>query len=310
MNGSALAGVVAGLAAAFLQSCSYVVSASFVRGSGKPAWALLAPSFAVMGLFALLILPFTAPAAGAPGLDIGKLTLFAALCIVMCMAGNGAMFFLLKLVDSSRASPLLALKVPMLALAGSVLAGGGCNAAQWCAVALVMVSAVLVAGAGRPIPPVAWAWLVVSCACYCASDWCITLSMGECKASFGENVAGYSFFALSVIYIVGGCFSLAALCVQGVPPRSHWVKWAVPHAACWFSAMAALFACFAMSGLVLGNIVQSSRGLISVAIGWMLARAGITALEEKVPPAVVARRVFAAVLLVAAMAMYSTADAG
>lgn len=302
------AGLAIGLVAAFLQSCSYVVSASYVRGSGKPAWTLLAPSFGLMGLFAAVLLPFARPAAGAPPPDWPRLLPAAVACIATCMAGNGAMFFLLKRLDSSRASPLLALKVPLLAVAGAA-AGRACSAAQWCAVALVVFSAFLLAGAGRRVPAGAWAWLLAACAAFCASDWFITVSCGACEASFGGSVARVSLFAACVIYVAGGLFSLAALAAQGSPSRRVWLRWAAPYALCWFSAMVALFACFALCGLVLGNIVQSARGLVSVALGWAIARAGRTGLEERVAASVVARRAAAALLVVAAMALYAAGKA-
>ncbi len=298
-------GLAVGFLAAFLQSCSYVVSASYVRGSGKPAWTLLAPSFGVMGVFAAVLLPLAWPRAGSPSPDWPKLLPFAVACIVMCMAGNGAMFFLLKRVESSRASPLLALKVPILAVAGVAATGENCTAAQWAAVVLVVFSAFVLAGAGRRVTAGAWAWLVAACVAFCASDGFIAASCGACDASFGGSVGRCSFFAACAIYVAGGLLSLAALAVQGVPARHVWVRWAVPYALCWFSAMIALFACFSMCGLVLGNIVQSVRGLVSVALGWAIARAGRTSLEERVPPGVVARRAFSALLVVAAMALYA-----
>jgi hypothetical protein len=221
------------------------------------------------------------------------------------MAGNGAMFFLLKRLDSSRASPLLALKVPILAAAGIVATGRSCTAMQWTAVALVVFSAFLLAGAGRRMTAGAWAWLLAACAAYCASDGFIAASCGACAASFGGSVAGYSIFAACVIYVAGGALSLAVLAAQGAPARQIWLRWAVPWAACWFSAMIALFVCFALCGLVLGNIVQSTRGLVSVALGWGLARAGRTELEERVPARIVARRIASALLLIAAMALYA-----
>ena len=303
------AGLAIGLLAAFLQSCSYVVSASYARGSGKPAWTLLAPSFAAMGVFAAALMPFAWPDAGAPRPDWPRLLPFAAACILMCMAGNGAMFFLLRRVDSSRASPLLALKVPILAVAGVAATGRNCTAAQWCAVALVVLSAFLLAGAGRRVTAGAWAWLLAACASFCASDGFITASCGACSASFGGSVARYSIFAACVIYVAGGLFSLAALAAQGLPPRRVWIRWALPYAVFWFLAMIALFVCFALCGLVLGNIVQSARGLVSVALGWAIARSGRTGLEENVPASVVARRTAAALLVVAAMALYAAGKA-
>ena len=83
------------------------------------------------------------------------------------------------------------------------------------------------------------------------------------------------------------------------------MRWAVPYAAVWFSGMAAFYACFALCGIVLGNIVQNTRGLLSIALGWFVARAGRTDLEERVSRAVLARRVAAALLLLAAVALYA-----
>ena len=88
-------------------------------------------------------------------------------------------------------------------------------------------------------------------------------------------------------------------------PREGWLRWAAPYAAVWFVAMAALYACFALCGIVLGNIVQNTRGLLSIALGWLVARAGRTDREERVSRAVLARRVAAAALLLAAVALYA-----
>ena len=296
-----LLGIFIGLAAALLQSCSYVVSGAYARESGRPAWTLLAPSFLLMGLAALAGLPFAWPA-GRP--DWGVMLPAAAGSILLCMAGNGATFLMLRHVDASRTSPLLALKVPMLAAAGA-LAGRPCTPVQWCGVALVVFAAALLSGAGRSIPAAAWAWLLAACATFCASDACIVLSYEGAREACGGSTAWYTLFSLCVIYVVGGIASAVVLPLQGVPPRATWVRYALPHAACWLTAMALLFACFALCGLVLGNVVQSTRGLLSVGIGWALARAGFTRLEERVSARTTVRRVIAAVLLVAAIALYA-----
>ena len=121
-----------------------------------------------------------------------------------------------------------------------------------------------------------------------------------CPGLFGRSV-----FALAVIYAVSGAAALALM--PAVPRFSgrDWLRHALPYAAVWFGAMVVLFACFASCGLVLGNIVQSLRGLVSVVLGWLVARSGRTDLEEKVPAGTVARRVLAALLVVAAVALYA-----
>ena len=64
------------------------------------------------------------------------------------------------------------------------------------------------------------------------------------------------------------------------------------------------FACFSLSGVVLGTIAQSTRGLISVAFGWFLVRHGFADLERETSVSAFIRRAAAAVLIVLAMALY------
>ena len=298
------AGLAAGFAAAFLQSCSYLVSARYVRESGRAAWTLLPPSFALMGLGALALLPLAWPAGGAAAVAWRPALAAAALSTLFCLAANAAMFFLLKHLDSSRASPLLAVKVPMLAAFYAFGLGRSCSAAQWLGVALVVAAAALLAGAGRRISRAAWGWLLATCAGYCVADWYIVRTFDAVAPAF-PDLFGRSLFALALIYVVTGAASVALLPLAPRFPAADWRRHALPYAALWFSAMVVLYACFASCGLVLGNIVQSTRGLISVALGWFVARAGRTDLEERVGAAVFARRVFAALLLVAAVALYA-----
>ncbi len=299
----AAAGLAAGFAAAFLQSCSYVVSSRYVRESGRPAWTLLPPSFLLMGLAALPLLAAVRPAdpaalAWRPALEA------ATLSTLFCLAANAAMFFLLKHADSSRASPLLALKVPMLAAFWTFGLGRPCSAAQWLGVALVVAAAALLAGAGRRLSRAAWGWLLATCAGYCVADWYIVRTFEAVAPAFPGFLAR-SLFSLALIYAVTGAASAALLPFCRSFGAADWRRHALPYAALWFAAMVVLYVCFASCGLVLGNIVQSTRGLISVGLGWLVARAGRTDLEERVGSAVFARRVFAALLLVAAVALYA-----
>ena len=66
MDATVPAGVAVGFLAAFLQSCSYLVSARYVRLSGRPAWTLLPPSYLLMApAAAAVVAATTAAAAGA-----------------------------------------------------------------------------------------------------------------------------------------------------------------------------------------------------------------------------------------------------
>jgi len=78
-----------------------------------------------------------------------------------------------------------------------------------------------------------------------------------------------------------------------------------PFAFFWLLAILFLFTCFADLGTVNGNIIQSTRGLLAIGLGAMLAKAGYTELEERVDAAVMARRVLAGVLMVLAIVCYN-----
>ena len=295
-------GIFVGLIAAFFQSCSYLASARYVRESNRPAYTLLPPAFLFMGLLVLPILPFVWPDQ-APSWRPLLCSAFG--CIWFCILANGAMFFLLKHVDSSRSSPLLAFKVPMFAIFYTFVLGQACTPLQWCGVALVMASMALLCGAGRRIPPIAWLWLFLACAGYCASDYCIRMTFAEAKPVC-SGVLHYSFFSCAIIYTIGGLLSLVfmPLLARHFTVRM-WKRYAAPYAFAWLFGMFVLFLCFALCDLVLGNIVQSTRGLISVVLGWFIARSGRTDLEERVPIRVTLCRIAAAILLIFAMGLYT-----
>lgn len=303
MDAPTAAGLAVGFLAAFLQSCSYLVSARYVRLSGRPAWTLLPPAYLLMAPAALALVAATLPFASGP-VPWRAALVPAAGSTAFCLAANATMFKLLKGVDASLVSPLLGLKVPMLAAFYSFALARPCTAAQWTAVALVLAATAALAVAGRRLSRAAWGWLLATCAGFSAADWLI----GETFAAVAPAFPGFApraLFSLALVHLAGGVAAAAALPACPPLPRAGWVRRAAPYAAVWFSAMVALYACFASCGVVLGNIVQNTRGLLSIALGWAVARAGRTDLEERIAPAVLVRRVAAAVLLLAAIALYA-----
>ena len=75
------------------------------------------------------------------------------------------------------------------------------------------------------------------------------------------------------------------------------------YAVTWLAAMAGLYNCFAFTGAVLGNVIQSTRGIMSVVVGAALAHLGWHELEQRVDRLTLLRRVAAAVLMTAAIAV-------
>ena len=69
--------------------------------------------------------------------------------------------------------------------------------------------------------------------------------------------------------------------------------------------MLLLFGCFQAVDVVFGNILQSTRGLISIVLGAGLAGAGMVHLEKKVSRGVFWRHMAAAMLMSAAIVLYA-----
>jgi len=79
----------------------------------------------------------------------------------------------------------------------------------------------------------------------------------------------------------------------------------LPYAGAWFFSMVCLFSCFSLVGIVFGGILQSTRGLISIALGMGIAWLGHHHLESHAPWPVVVKRLIAAAAMTAAIALYT-----
>ena len=300
-------GILLGLLSAFLQSCSYLVSARFVRQTGYSAKVLISTASVLMAFFGAAVLPFVAPAPGAPWIT---LLTPATIGAVVAVASNTTNGFLLKHVDSSRASPLLSLKVPLVALFCMAADGETLNLLQWLGIALVIAAAFLLANAGRRMTLAAWGWLLATCVLFALSDYMLKWSFDVCAPYCPRGYIQYAVLTLCLTEIMSGVTGVAMMLCQPRLPPALWAKHSLPWAALWFSAILLLCVAFTLIGVVQGTIVQCSRGLISVVLGWIVMRAGGTALEAKVPVSVVLRRVLAALLVGAGIAVFKIAPSG
>ena len=295
-----LFGVMIGLFGAALQSCSYVCSGKYVRETGRGMLSLLLPSFVLMSAVSFAALPFIA------GVDMPPMRAYASpamLCMLFCIGGQAGMFFLLKTVDASRVSPLLAVKVPMLALFYFAFFGEKYTPMQWLGVVLVIPAAWLLCKAGRRIPVRALLWLFFCCVFFAASDHCIKLVLAvfkDCGSVLRSSTLGFL-----AVYAAGGIYGAAGMACGIVPTRREFTRYILPFSVFWYFGIAVLFVCFAEIGIVNGNVVQSTRGLISVVIGWFIARAGFERLEEKVPPTIFVKRVISAILVIFAVLLFN-----
>ncbi|MFM8891453.1 MAG: DMT family transporter [Planctomycetia bacterium] len=303
-------GVLAGLTAAFFSALSYLISrhhSLHQRAAGRKGATLrlLALAHTLMGAaclpLTLWLWPADSPAAAGFILPL-------AASVVLYLLGQSALFSALKRVEASRIAPLLGLKIVMLALIVTVVLGEPLDRRQWLAVGLCVAAAfVLQAGHGA-VPPAALGFVVASCLCFAGADLGIislieALEAGVAAAGgeLGRIHAGG--LALTLTYAACGLLFLPLLMRLGRLDRADWMA-SCRYATAWMAAMAGLYCCFGLVGVVLGNILQSTRGMMSVALGMVLAHRGWHELEQKVDRATLVRRIASAALMTAAIAIY------
>lgn len=301
-----LVGVALGLAAAFLQSLCYIVSGSYVRRTGLPGWTLTAPQRAVM-LVPYAVLTWLACPDSLDGVGFAAL-MWTLVIILATYFGDVGLFQMQKTVEPSRVAPLQAMKIPLIAVLSFFALGHVYSVGQVAGIALVLASAGVLFGAGQRIGPSAWFWLAVCSGGFAVSDVALGCLLAGTRESCG-SVLKSSFFALGLTGTGSSLVAVAALAFQRrsrgtLPSVGQCLRYAVPYGFLWMAAMVFLFVCFSLSGVVLGTIAQSTRGLMSVALGWFLVRHGFADLESEASVSVFVRRAAAALLIILAMALY------
>jgi len=290
-------GILFGIGSAACFSVSYLFSRRFVSRFSGGAASLLTISHIIMLAFSAAILPFCWPRA---------MPTFGEYAGPLCgsafyyLAGQAALFLALKRSDASRVSPLLGLKILMLVAISVTFLGKRYSAPQWFAVLLTFCAAAMLSQAGGRLAWKSLGWILLACLGYSLSD----LSMQKLLIPF-ETLGLFhaSMVSNCLCHILCGLVGVLALCVVR-PLSAGMCKVALPYAVSWFGAMLFLFACFGSVGVVYGNIVQSTRGVISIMLGWLVAKAGLEHLEKRISFAVLVRRALAALLMAAAIALF------
>jgi len=292
-----ITGVLFGFFAAFFQSGSYLFSKRYVARFEQSAFGLLAAGHCIMGVFAAALLLFFFPRTMPP---VSSFAVPLVCGVAMYLAGQTALFFCLRCADASRVSPLLGLKIIVLAAISITILGKHFGALQWTGIGLTLYAAYLLGSSGLGLDLGAWAYVAAACLFYSVSDLCMK-----------ELINRFSYLGLFSACVVSACFSyvlagVAAIALLPFVKSQSSARWkaALPFAAFWFVGILFLFGCFASIGVVFGNIVQSTRGILSLAMGWAVARRGHEHIEEKIPGRVFGVRVAAGSLMMAAIALF------
>jgi len=309
LTGSVALGLAAGLIAALLSALSYLISRHHGSRAGGSSLGLLVLAHFVMGIVCLpaawLLWPAATPPAArwVPPL-VGSTALY--------LGGQAVVFTALRWMPASLLAPLLGLKIVMLAGLVTLLPGPRLGTRQWLAVGLSVAAATMLrrpsarpADARRPATTTLVGMILIACLLFAASDLCIVGLInglqGDGDTGLGRLEAGG--LAMAVTYTL--CGGIAAVALPWTPPwrRDDWFA-AGQYAVTWLAAMVALYTCFGLVGAVLGNVLQSTRGVMAVVAGAALARLGWHDLEERVDRGTLLRRAAAAVAMTGAIALY------
>jgi drug/metabolite transporter (DMT)-like permease len=300
-------GIATGFAAALLSAVSYLVSRHHAGRPGGDAIRLLVCAHVVMAAVCLPLVWLAGPVAAPAAAWLPALA--GSTCCYL--AGQAALFAALRLAPASRIAPLLGLKIGILAAIVTCLPGDPLDARQWAAVALGLAAAALLQRGGG-IAPSALALVLVTCLAFAVADLCIVglidgLQAGPSPSAGPEARLRTGVLAMSLTYVTCGAAAVLLLVVRRTRPRDgrDW-RGGGWYAAAWLGSMVALYACFGLLGAVFGNILQSTRGVMAIVIGAVLAHLGWHELEDRVDRFTLLRRVMAAALMTAAIALYAT----
>lgn len=301
-------GILAGLLAAFCHSICYLYSRRYVMRPGHTAFELFAMSHVIMAGMSLVLLPLLWSPAAPP------FRTFAWSLAANCgfyLLGQIGLFTALRWTDASRVSPLLGLKILMLAVITVVcLPSAGLRdllflrpitPLQWVAVVACVVAALILNEAGGRIPRPALLCILATCLMYCLSDLSIGVLVEHLRVM--GNLHG-AIFGCSMSYLLSGLVGLPLLAGRSRPDREKW-RTAMPVAVSWLFAMFFLYITFKYIGVLFGNIMQSTRGLMSIGMAVLVLRWRLSArVESHVPPRVFWRRMTAAALMTLGIAAF------
>lgn len=298
MDKSITLGIGFGLGAAVFQSLSYLCIRLFNKRHNNTIITLLALSHILMGIVSIPLAAWLWPGS-MPGVGVYLWSLLGTSGFYLL----GQFFLFAAIIHSepSRVAPMLGLKVFILALISTLFLGQHFGPGKWIAVVLTTVAVLLLSGSGKRLESRFILLGLLACVSYCLSDLCIKVLVGH--FAFLGILRG-AVMATALSYILCGVIGAAAVAMN--PKHSTRDTWlyAVPFAASWFLAMIFLFSCFGLTSVVFGNILQSTRGIISIILGFIIAHIGFEALEPKPSKQTIIKRMVAGLLMTAAVVLF------
>lgn len=294
-------GIFAAALTAFLQSLSYISSAAFIRRYNS-SWSLLICSQMAMGIVSIPVAVIFFPAALFD--NPLRAFLYLASWIAITCAGQYFFFATQKEIESSRLSSLLGLKIIILATISALLLQESLSLQKIAAVSLATFGAIGI-NSGKSTKKFtlkALFLMLLTVVSYSVADLVETSIL---KLSHSGNIWKDSLGVCAFCYMLLGIFMIPVLNKKNFSLERF--KTGAPYGILFFASQITLFVSFGLIGPVFANVVQSSRGIISVALGIVLCKLGFSHLDVKGSRNLWIRRFICAVIMTTAIILYACA---
>lgn len=295
-------GIIGGLVAASMQSVAYLFGRKFLAGSGS-ANQLLFSSIIITSVVSWLLVPFFVD------WDVVLTWRMAGKLLIVnggLFVGHWGFFSAQNHIESSRIASLMGLKIVLVMLLVMIFVHTEFSLWQYTAVFMATFAAVLMNWSKGKLDWNGMGFLLFALLGYAVSDLGIQLAVDEVRVSDPIESAIRGF---AVCYSSAGVVALAA--VKPLKINFKVLEAALPQAVCWIISMGGLYVCFGLLGAAFGNVVQASRGVISLLLGIIVSFISADAvLEQKQSVSVWIRRTIAALMMFGAIVMYALTSKG
>ena len=292
-------GIGVGVCAATLQSICYILSRGFLTRYGGPVRLMIASQLVLGLISAALLFLLAPPAFFAPAIIPG-----VALCSGGYIIGQFSFFSAQQKIECSRVASLYSLKILVVSLLAALLVGESLTPGGIAAVLLAVAAVYLInhrRGAG--FDHRGMGMLALAITSFSFSDIGAKMLLDHLTEFLVPH------FMAGLITVSCGSLPAALLLLPAAwrqKIRKEEFSAATPYAVIWFVAVACTFIGFSYLGATFGNVVQSSRGVISLILGIVLAHLGAAGQEPQLPAAAWIKRGIGALLMFLAILLFAT----
>ncbi len=291
------AGIIFGLVAALMQAVAYVFVRVFTQRRHRGAIHLLILGHALIGIVCAVALPFIWSD------RIASFSQYAWPLIGSCgfyLVAQAMLFAVLAKTDASRVSPLLAMKIVFLTLISVTFFDTDLNVNQWIGIALATIAAFALSYTGGRLPWKTAGAVMVMCIFYSLAD----LSVATLMKSVGPaDKTEAVIVSVAIIYTLCGLVAMAMLPFIGKGIFDG-IRYTLGFSVSWLICIVAFFASIAATSVVFCNVIQTSRGLMSIMLAMLLSSMGLVHIEQKHKPRVRIAQTAAAAMIFLAIALW------